>query len=448
MVAQHGLKLAETAARAARGSLHEARHTDVEKRTAALASLPELIRSSSQDGEVESRIADVLVQGIACAHVAAVVQLTSEGTAGPQVEARATATRDRRPAELQPRRELVLDAVRRRQSALYRWGFPTHEDTIAPEELDWAVCAPLPEACSPGWALYAAGRLQGLPRHAPSRQADVLTSYLTFVGVVADIFAALREVRGLQAERVQMLASLRLAREIQAGFFPRALPAVPGYELAAGSRSADATGGDYCDVLSLGSGRLGLVVADVCGHGLGPSLLMASLRGVLRGFAVREPAPAALLGELGQALYDDLAPCHRFITLLYGSLAPAEHRFDYANAGHGPVALHFQAARGRFSSLAEDDRRGCPLGIRRERYQPCAPVALAPGDLLVLGSDGIVETHRAGARFGMARLEQLILRLKDRPLQEVVDRALEATSAFHEGGRPDDDMTLLLVRRI
>jgi phosphoserine phosphatase RsbU/P len=248
-------------------------------------------------------------------------------------------------------------------------------------------------------------------------------------------------------EKMRLMVSLDVARKVQASLFPRAMPALPGYEVAAASRPADATGGDYYDVIPQASGRLGLVVADVCGHGLGPSLLMASVRAMLRGFALRELPPDSLLTDLGHALAEDLSPTHRFVTLLYGALDPNRHVFQYANAGHGPVALHFRAAEGRFHTLCEDEARGCPLGIIEETYQPCAPVPLAPGDMLVLGTDGLVETRRGQEQFGIERLCDFLQRNAHTPLRETIVELMDATSAFQTHGRPDDDLTLLLVRR-
>jgi serine phosphatase RsbU (regulator of sigma subunit) len=269
-----------------------------------------------------------------------------------------------------------------------------------------------------------------------------------------DLFAAHAAValeRALLArhyeEKVRLLTALKVAHDIQAGFFPRRLPEVPGYDLAASSRSAEATGGDYYDALALGPDRVGLVVADVCGHGIGPSLLMASLRALLRGMAARAPSPEALLSDLGEAMYEDLLPRHRFITAVYGHLLPGQHRFCYANAGHGPVVLHVEAAAGRVRSLVDDEARGCPLGLLRERYEACRPVDLAPGDLLVLGSDGLVETRRGGECFGMERLGRSLLVGHDRPLTRLVEDLFAETTAFHERRSPDDDLTLLLVRR-
>ncbi len=278
--------------------------------------------------------------------------------------------------------------------------------------------------------------------------------FTTADGRLLDLFAAHAAValeRALLArhyeEKVRLLAALDVAHEIQAGFFPQRLPEVPGYELAAGSRSAEATGGDYYDALALGPDRVGLVVADVCGHGLGPSLLMASLRALLRGLAPRAPSPEALLTDLNEALFADLVPRHRFITAAYGHLVPAEHRFHYANAGHGPVLLHVRAAAGQVCSLLDDEARGCPLGIVHGPYRACAPIDLAPGDLLVLGSDGLVETRRGGECFGMERLSQFLLAGRDRPLPQLLDGLFAETTAFHEQPRPSDDLTLLLVRR-
>ncbi len=431
-------------------TLRQIKYIDADERIEVLASLPEVIRLSSSDQELEGRVAEVLLRGIPRAGATAIVRLhPGEASCEPEVEVRALATRDQLRERVRPSRRLIADAVKRRQSVFYRWDVKApQQDFTVDAAFDWALCAPLPDEPAPGWGLYATGRSQTAALlHAGRSQEEVFTSDLKFAEVVGEIFASLRQVRELQAEKLQMLTSLRVAQEVQAGFFPRSLPDVPGYELAASSRSAEATGGDYYDVIVLPSGRLGLVVADVCGHGLGPSLLMASVRAMLRGFAVREPDPEQLLTDLGQAQYDDLVPRRRFITLLYGTLSPAEHRFCYANAGHGPVALHLQPGRGRVGSLVDDDARGCPLGILKESYQPCTPVALEPGDLLVLGSDGVVETRRGGESYGVERLTDFILQRKDQPLPQLLDEVMEATTAFHERARPDDDLTLMLVRR-
>jgi serine phosphatase RsbU (regulator of sigma subunit) len=432
--------------------LRAIKYVDPDDRIEALSALPEVIRSSASDHELANGVVNVLLKGVPRADAAAVVRLASgDGADEGPIEVCAASARYGDLEQFKLSRRLVRAAVsQRRQSVLHRWDIRNlHPEFTAHLAVDWAICAPLPTDLSPGWGLYLAGRLPAVLAVDPGRsEQELLTSDLKFAEVVADLLGSLRQVRELQAERVQLHTSLRVAQEVQADFFPRSMPRVPGYELAARTRSADVTGGDYHDVIPLPSGRVGLVVADVCGHGLGPSLLMASVRAVLRGFAGREPDPEVLVGDLNHALFDDLVPRHRFITLLYGALAPTEHRFHYANAGHGPVVFHLPAGTGQFLSLVEDAARGCPLGILREGYRACDPVALAPGDLLVLGTDGIVETRRGSEPFGMQRLADFLLARRDQPLQETLDELVEEVTAFHERGRPDDDLTLMLVRRL
>lgn len=249
-------------------------------------------------------------------------------------------------------------------------------------------------------------------------------------------------------EKRKLLVELDLAKQIQMNLLPRDLPDIPNYEFAAISQAAEATGGDYYDVIpQQSSGQIGLVVADVSGHGFGPSLLMATARAILRGIARRETAPDILVNELADALFDDLNSNRRFITLLYGMLDPRNHTFRYANAGHGPVALHLQAESSQIHSLVADDARGFPLGWFEEPYAACEPVTLACGDMLVFGTDGLVETRRGSEQFGTKRFCDLLRKHHREPLRDIIEQLKNATIAFNEADALDDDLTLLIVRR-
>jgi serine phosphatase RsbU (regulator of sigma subunit) len=248
-------------------------------------------------------------------------------------------------------------------------------------------------------------------------------------------------------EKLRLEAALATAREIQSHLFPQELPTPAGYEIVARSTPAHATGGDYYDALALPEGRTGLVIGDVCGHGLGASLLMSAVRAILRSLAARDPAPHDLMTELNRNLYADMVHRQRFTTLMYGVLDPACHQFRYSNAGHGPLSLHYQATTGQFHRLpGEDDHRGHLLGVFEEPYPVCPVVNLAPGDLLILGSDGIVETRRGEEQFGMERFSALVSGRPHLPLQRLLDDVFQATMNFG-GGHPQDDLTLMLVRR-
>lgn len=239
-------------------------------------------------------------------------------------------------------------------------------------------------------------------------------------------------------------ASLRVAREIQRDFMPSQLPTAPGYEVATWWFPNEAVGGDYCDVIKMPNGRLGLCVADVSGHGIGPSLIMASVRAALRALLLEHSAPDELLRLLAQALHEDLQH-GLFITLVLAMLDPATHEVNYANAGHGP-ALRYVAASGQFIPL---EATGLPLGVLEDQEYPTGePQRLEPGDLLILCTDGIVEATDVGnQQFGMERLHAIIRRDAQRPVEEIARQIGAEVEAHFVGESPDDDLTVLVARR-
>ena len=185
------------------------------------------------------------------------------------------------------------------------------------------------------------------------------------------------EFRALGTSLNLLAEQFNTAKRIQAGFFPDHLPVVDGYRLHGASEPCDATGGDYYDAIDLGDGRLAVVIADVTGHGLGPSLLMASCRSALRALAHTDLGPAELIDRLENQLIDDLTD-GRFITMLYGVLHPCG-RFCYANAGHAPAMLKTtdNGVNHLFSHRP-------PLGIQVPLDEPPeTSVQLQPGDRML-----------------------------------------------------------------
>jgi serine phosphatase RsbU (regulator of sigma subunit) len=252
-----------------------------------------------------------------------------------------------------------------------------------------------------------------------------------------------RMVEALQQQEATR-ASLEVARQIQQSFMPRNLPEVPGYEAASWWYPNEAVGGDYCDLLPLADGRAGLVIADVSGHGLGPSLLMASVRAALRALLLEHSSPEAVLSRLAWALAADLRD-GRFITIVLAALDPRTHRLEFANGGHAP-ALHYRAAADRFEPL---ESTGLPLGVLDEPEYPAGPpIDLGPGDMLVLCTDGIVEAMDSDGRpFGQGRLVELLRELAGGPVSDLVERVGRAVEEHYAGSSPPDDLTILVVRR-
>jgi serine phosphatase RsbU (regulator of sigma subunit) len=258
--------------------------------------------------------------------------------------------------------------------------------------------------------------------------------------------AALDRLRLIEQLREQhaVETSLNVARDIQRGFMPSQLPHVTGYEMATWWFPNQAVGGDYCDVLRLPDKRLGLVIADVSGHGIGPSLLMASVRAALRALILQHSYPEALLELLGRALACDLQD-GRFITMVLAAIDPQDHVLEFANAGHAP-ALCYHAHDASFESL---ESTGLPLGVLDEAsYSRSKPIALAPGDLVVLCTDGIVEAmNEENELFGRPRLEGIIRAHAQSPVEEIVRAVGRAVEAHYVGESPPDDLTILAARR-
>lgn len=238
-----------------------------------------------------------------------------------------------------------------------------------------------------------------------------------------------------------LFEQLNVAQSIQSAFFPKHLPEPAGYRLAAESEPCDATGGDYYDAFNLGE-RLAILVADVTGHGLGPSLLMASCRSALHALAATDLEPGELLVRLEKLLEKDLTD-GRFITMIYGVLDP-DGTFTYANAGHAPaMCVH----DGKVIQLPSHRP---PLGVDVEADfgTDQTTVQLAPGDRILLTSDGVNEAQNAqNKQFGFERIEAIV---RDGSVQcnQVVSR-LSRDVARHRGNLPpNDDVTILCVDRV
>lgn len=250
----------------------------------------------------------------------------------------------------------------------------------------------------------------------------------------------LNEVR--RSHELQM--SIEMGRRIQVEFLPKVLPNVPSYEIAAWWQPAESVSGDYYDWLWLPDGRIGLVVADVSGHGVGPSIIMASLRAMLRVLTRTASDPVRILTLLQETITPDLAN-GRFITFLFVALDFRTHEIEFVNAGHAP-ALHFDRATAGFRAL---EPTGMPLGFPfGDEVHASRRLSLAPGDLLLLGTDGIIEVRNEhDEMFGRERLQGLVREYRKLPAEQLVDALSEAITRFHPAPKPPDDSTLLIVER-
>lgn len=263
---------------------------------------------------------------------------------------------------------------------------------------------------------------------------------------------AARERERLQAlhkeaevARAKLESELTLAARIQADLFPASLPRVPGYELAARNRPARQCGGDYYDTLPVpeGDGRLLLCVADVAGKGLPAALVMSNMQATLRALLGRLPSMPELAGHANELLFASTSP-EKYVTAALVDLHPATGAIAWVGAGHLDNLI--LRADGEAISLVST---GTPLGLLPPMlpYEEVAH-ALAPGDTLVLFSDGVTEAQdAAGEEFGEPRLLDVLRGAADAPLATLVDRVFAAIDAFAGDAPQFDDITMLVVRR-
>lgn len=299
------------------------------------------------------------------------------------------------------------------------------------------VAAPLLDAEGCLGMIALNSRLQ--VRQFTEGDRDLLTSLASAAALRIRNVALAEEA----AERKRLDEAVALARQIQIGLLPDRLPDVLGYELHGGNIPSQGVSGDYYEVVERLDGQeCVLMVVDVSGKGLAAALLTACLEALSESPIEAGLPPDEICTRLSRSLYLRTSP-EKFATAFLAVLEPATGRVRYANAGHNPPLL-LRAARGVELLPAT----GVPLGILPAAAYSAGEVVLAPGDTLVLYTDGIVEAIDPGEQeYGLDRLTEVCLRER-RARLKLLARAIEADlDAFVQGVPFADDRTLVLARR-
>jgi len=235
---------------------------------------------------------------------------------------------------------------------------------------------------------------------------------------------------------------LQMARDVQMHLLPLEDPAIPGYDIAGVCIPTEMIGGDYYDTVQLSPKIMGIAVADVSGHGIAPALAMTAFRSLLRFHAKGEIDPAGMAEQLNHLLPEFTGNSH-FITLCYGELNTENDEITFISCGHpSPQLLHLN---GQSEGLHNNSPA---LGIFSAVDYINESKTLAPGDILIIYTDGVVEVeNQKGDPFGVKRLIKVVSTYRQSPAKIILEKVIAETSAFSGSKTYLDDFTLVIVKK-
>ncbi len=263
--------------------------------------------------------------------------------------------------------------------------------------------------------------------------------------LAAQCAVALQRVRMTEAliEGEKMRQQLEMARVVQMSTLPATMPSVVGYDVYGSFQPADLTGGDTFDLAMLEQGLL-VVLGDATGHGIGPALHVTQMHAMLRmAFRLGANLETAFIQVNNQLA--DILPDDRFITAFIGLLDSTTHTMQFHSGGQAPI-LYFHAKTG---TCSRHNPTSFPLAAMPvAKLRPAITLAMEPGDILVLLSDGIYEyCDSSHDEFGEQRVVDVISANHDKSAAELSELLLNALRVFARGAPQEDDITVVLVKR-
>lgn len=244
--------------------------------------------------------------------------------------------------------------------------------------------------------------------------------------------------------RFELVNALKLAEEVQQNLLPASSPTLEGFDISGISIYCDETGGDYYDYFALPGKKIGIVVADACGHGIGAAMLMVSVRAFLTSAIKNYRSPAQILVEINRSITQDCAKSGRFTTMFFLEIDPVAKKLQWVRAGHEP-ALMFQAQTKTFTRL---DGPGLVLGVDDNYiFEDSAGALCRKGDIIVIGTDGIHETRNKEEKvFGQQRLKRIIEEHTEDSAQVLQDAIVTEVTTFRGTLAQEDDVTLVVIK--
>jgi len=248
-------------------------------------------------------------------------------------------------------------------------------------------------------------------------------------------------------DMTQQKKALALAGEVQRSLLPKKAPKIAGLDIACRNVPCAEVGGDYFDFLhdeGNGTDKFSIVVGDITGHGVDAALLMSSARAFLRMRASHAGTAIDIISAMNQHLTNDLAESGRFMTMFYLTLDVKAARLEWIRAGHDPALLYdpvddvFEELKGPGIALGVEGNYDYALQVRNK---------LQPGQIIILGTDGIWESSNpSGEIFGKERLMDIVRRTATQDTAVILESVFQEHGEFSKGLKSEDDLTLVVIK--
>ncbi len=267
------------------------------------------------------------------------------------------------------------------------------------------------------------------------------------LGRLADILNVMtKNLSNAQHEKIEKLRmekELKTAEQIQAALLPKYSPKIPGLTFGAYYSAQTESGGDYYDFISLGPASVGVVIADVSGHGVGSGLVMAMTRTLLHTYCAQEKPIKPMLESINAYLYKNTAHNY-FVSLFYGIIDISTMRLSYCSAGHN------QGLVTRNSEIIKLESGGIALGaVPNTTFSGALEIKEFPlknGDCFVHYTDGVVETmNPANQEYGEERFHAILKRGASLPPMELIAGAVHDMRRYSGGVQQHDDVCMIAV---
>ena len=255
-----------------------------------------------------------------------------------------------------------------------------------------------------------------------------------------------RQTTDSQTQMKKVQTSLEQASRIQQTLMPKSDPDVDGYDIAGQSIWCDETSGDYYDFILPGDWKqekIGIVVADVIGHGISAALLMTTVRASLRERILSPGKGPEIVNHVNNNLVKDIETLNLFVTMFYSEIDLNQKCFRWVHAGHESAIL-YDRADDAFETLGGD---GVPLGVVDDWTYEEAAMGLTPGQIILIGTDGIKEACNShGEYFGNERLMAIVRDHAAMPAKELLKEIFDGLNRFRYPAERKDDETLVVVK--